>query len=256
MDFLKPPTDNLYKFLAIGGLVVIGFSLYTKHGARNDLIKVIDSFQKEQHGFAEQLLVPQITESLRPPLRKWEPPDPPQGNYLTGDRADRDAWKVVFDNILEISRKNAAPPTPTEMGEYFRRPEVLGYYMLYEGRPEGDFIKQGKTKSYPDFVDLIKDERQMWQSKFREILQFTHALDSTWAVIDEYNAIDAHSKVGFWVGVGMTVFGFGLWWGVLQRHQDKIVKREAKEVKTDRHKPKVIFAYGHPRRPCKKYCVS
>jgi hypothetical protein len=28
MDFVRPPTDNLYKFLAIFGLVAIGFSTY------------------------------------------------------------------------------------------------------------------------------------------------------------------------------------------------------------------------------------
>ena len=43
MDYIKPPTDNLYKFIAISGLIILGYAVYFNEASISDLrIKTIE----------------------------------------------------------------------------------------------------------------------------------------------------------------------------------------------------------------------
>lgn len=232
MDTLKPPTDNLYKFLAITGIVLVAFCLYTKRQARKDLLVRVEAFRREETENTENLFLSKAQPiPLMPPVRSLEQPaNLPTGDFLLGNAHERLVWEAFLASEQKVAVANSSFPSNDEMVEYFKRPEAIDYFVNIKLVPKDEYDKFVQGVTMVRFIEMTAGEREFLLAKRRGFQRLYQAVRPVWDAIDDYESLSAHCDEGWKWGLGLTVFGFSLWWWKYQRYQDRLILAETEKA--------------------------
>ena len=157
-DQLRPPTDNLYKFLALSGLALTVFAVYVEINAANKLRSL--SAETDEAAIASNRI---------------------------DDRYDDDIERI--DRALDSKRIDAATATTRKTEARRKRDAAI-------------------TKYDSAYDDAKAAERKFQKANFDQVIIMV-----VFAVL----------------GLFLAAVGFFLWWFMLQRHLDVIMKYDVQE---------------------------
>jgi len=190
MNNFKPPTDNLYKFLALAGLVTLGYALYFFESSIVDL--QIELFEID----TKSKLLNVDLEKLEKNSDKIENIQKIDQEYF--DCIESQTWSNVDEQKEVFNSCLSDKPSSHEdvMERYHRINKMLG--MHYEKSIE---IKRK--------IILIDGEGKKYNAILARHERFTSVL-----------------HLIIYVGFFLTVMGFYYWYTRVQRPQDKLFKKE------------------------------
>jgi hypothetical protein len=223
MDFLKPPTDNLYKFLAIAGLVLIGLAVYSYSNARNQELRAM---QDVQNALIPVFDVKEEKLQYGPPFRLTRTKEPRDFGSISGSKQEYDGYCKNFYQVIDNYWNGIEAATKDEMVEYFKRPVVVQFYQREKKMTPESYKEMVDKITLPEFWEQTAFEREVARlnlQHYSKILSLSHIARKTHL---ESEQISFWSNVGLWFGIAFTILGFGCWMVLVQRHQDAILKHE------------------------------
>lgn len=247
MDMLKPPTDNLYKFVAISGIVLVGFFIWLQHGASIGLLEHGFKFEADHDSamleagalmtefgiwfeVLERNLTDEVGKKVLADIEELAEPAKEQ-------KADAVVGWFSENEILEmISASNA-------MGNLFDRGAVLDYWTGVENAvKDADWaakIKKLNSMNDLEFASWI--ESVDLQKSYQEFTRSCKAMSAKMRLLssqgyrvlslyDELEVAEYFRNAMLWLGGFLAVAGFALWYHKVQRYQDAILEQQASDV--------------------------
>ncbi len=222
MEFLKPPTDNLYKFIAIGGVAIIGVCLYVSTTVQSELFKAEQQFLKESIDRTEQYgEFPNSTLPFFRPL--FDNIESPKVNFISRSPEDRDLFLNYLYQSRDSLRPKTAPPTPEEMDAYFQRQDVKDYFVIEKAMSSKTYEAMAQQMTLPRFNSMVKPQIDFFLKAERLINRRIMAMSEFWGIVDTHLHHNSSAAMGAVAGVCIAAAGFILWWIMVQRHEDRIL---------------------------------
>lgn len=231
MDLLKWPTDSLYKFIAIAGLVGAGFLVAIAVSSDHDRKKVgTDFFAAELQRRVEHS-THEDTRKVYPPMVHWydELPDPPNVDYLMGSKDDRAEWGAYVQHQIAAFSKYRLPAKTEEMQTYFERADIRRYFERHKGLTGEAYQKFVNGTNLERFAEMTAGERAEYDERLTLMWKHWIAVQAAWDEIDHFRERQWYSWFGATVLAPVTLIGFALWYVRVQRPQDRITQRDSQQ---------------------------
>ncbi len=238
MDLPHAPTDSIYKWSAIAGVMAVLFCGYVKYDAyRQNATLAADFLKKEVDRTLETM--PRFSSNLASDKLGLEPPMvypigevemlPPVVSL--GSVAEREAYWAKTEKLDALFQQRGAQPYLEDvMQQYFARADVKSAYTKILGMSEADFFQMARATTLSAFEKQTRSEREFYFDLHVDMKRHQVALQSLWQQVDNYNSVDRLSNFGIAGGLFFIVGGFRLWWTRVQRYQDVILKADAQDA--------------------------
>jgi exonuclease VII small subunit len=215
LDKLVPPTDNLYKFIAISGLLLVILSFVPQYF----LVKLIEQriqLNKDLKVFV--LEFKKFNEDYEKHVKEFE-------NHNARLEDLNGKLKENID-LIQNATQNLKNRNLKKANNQYR-----------EFKENSNKIE--RLMGEIDIVDLkIKEKSQQMSDKHLAMLTKSAELDSTSELIDFYNErisyLQGWSLIIFVIGLVMTGFGFYKWYQKVQKLNDRTLEIQAKSVRKRR----------------------
>jgi DNA-binding transcriptional MerR regulator len=185
MDIIKPPTDNLYKFLALSGLLILIISTTYP-------VWLYLELDKQSAGFHRDLKVLNIE------AEKFQESRP------VVDKAIRESSKVNSQALDAV--------------EKFKKSQIS----LEEVRKALDEASNASGEATEKIKEL-EEEVHNWLRQHAEIEYKKDLLEISESAAKRVGGL---AVIGTLAGLGITVWGFILWYQRVQKYEDIILKEK------------------------------
>ena len=201
LDLIKPPTDNLYKFQALVGLLLvlvsITYPVWLYHqalllyfAARNEESQL--QIQAEYVQERQNLLQSQISSMLDDP----------------------DQLKKLIDDLENQRRLTAPSPKRDALSS------------------EIEHLRKRWQDSFQSRTALVEESQKLMSDLRSKTEQLAHQKSVSKTELRMSRFMIVIGVVGFVLGVIITLHGFSKWRKLVQVYEDKILKREADKTST------------------------
>jgi hypothetical protein len=226
MDF-RPPTDNLYKFIAIAGLLILGFSVYLRHTVQVETQRLEMEFYKSD---VERFTTGSIGGEFPPPLTgPSESISFPDGRErVRGSDSDRQSWDTAINALLNEQEKHTGMPAKVSPNDYFQRPDVVAYYRDIRGLSDTEIQSMAAATNAETLWQLGLKTRDAYRAAYRD--NATNAA----GIVALRRQVDYEKSIKYWTTTGMTLgcflagIGFVLWLYWVQIPEDRRLADAAK----------------------------
>lgn len=217
------PTDNLYKFLALAGLFLFCFCFWVPNyidytlapeyiKAKNELCEFIADFEELLNTHARDNGVTAVS------VRLGFDPETPMGGIIKPGEVYR------FDCPPEAYR-DAINRWDDLLVSYVRSGELRA---TQSGAADGP--KASKKKATETQASIITSEVfAMARAARVKLRQHSVTMESLWQLSRKADTYHKLSGYGLYVGAGVGVLGFILWYIFVQRHQDRLLRLQVKK---------------------------
>lgn len=217
---LQPPTDNLYKFLAVGGIAAILGSIY-----------FFTSYHRESYP-ARLKLEQQFAEILDEFHAKF-------GSNVSHDELNfkpQEVAEVKVEDSLAFSVAYADPKHVYEhlnlhhrqllslMDPPLTNEKTKSFWMKWYGLSE-DALRNWAT-SNPEQVQAIQSSAIEFRPRFERTFVLAKEI---WSIEEMFSFYGWCCGMGIAVGSFLTCFGFIFWYVLVQRVQDQILRLDLAE---------------------------
>lgn len=217
---LQPPTDNLYKFLCVGGIAAIIASFYflldrnaESFAARlkleQEFSEILDEFHAKfgsKVAHEQLMLTPQELESFTL-----------QDSFaFSVAYADREHTYEHLNLHHSQLRNLMQPPLQDEASKAF----WMNWFELSEAE-----LIQWDTNERPQ-VEAIRSSAIEFRPRFEKSIVIVKEI---WMIEDTFVVYMWSCRTGVMIGFLLTLFGFSFWYIRVQRIQDQILKLELEE---------------------------
>lgn len=192
MDFLKPPTDSLYKFVALSGLILILVSITWPPWLLNKLMLSQYEVEKDQ-----KVLEAEINQTGLETLQF--------GLAEELFNVDTKELKVKTEELQQQSSSSKKQALNKEI--------------------EG--LKAHWQERYKELEKRGQDQGRALAANQKMILEMNYKLKVFNWYTRAIRAVYVMAVLTFLIGLVMSVWGFRLWYLRLQIYQDALVKRQA-----------------------------
>lgn len=229
MEYFKPPTDNLYKFIAISGLLFMGVAFYihvfymgeTLDRFNANQLRLIDIWS-EYRILALQGFPTKQVDSLALKVNvhwigEWQWSEE-QLSQMLKDCEGISQEVLKFSNVPAVN-----DPDAKEFWMKYRGIRGEDYDQLVK-EPGGDHVITHTITSARALLRGVDELPQLVLNQWQEQERARAAIQFRWAALG--------------LGALLTVFGFALWWWRVQRKQDAILDAEFKEANRIGSRPK------------------
>jgi hypothetical protein len=199
------PTDNLYKFMAVFGLIVFLLSAYFPRKQTQELeLKRIDVESRQKALMHEQEIIKEEQESISEGIKR--------------DFRESYGDSIYHEFIKVFDTKNMA-----RIEEFiFHLNDMEHAGLIHAAKPDTARIKSLIVRSLklnPKISKLVLTADELTMAA--EELQIFASYTRHWRTA---------ARVGVFVGGILIVFGFSLWYVLLQRPQDILLKRKVQSA--------------------------
>jgi hypothetical protein len=226
MDSLKLPTDNLYKFLAIGGLLAVVTAIYLWHQIDREDLEKVDKLEREVatilNDFHRKFSSPQM-----------EGTDVDMSKYLPlGATLEWGIWNA-YDDMSRRTIIDHLNMHDEQLHNLSWRPDkehadIRRFWCQWFGLTDAQLtvLVSDAVSIKPSEDNLIlktMQEAADFKPKFGMSLRLCYQI---WSTIDDLELI---GKAAMWVigaGIGAMIVGFLGWYFQVQRYQDRLLKLE------------------------------
>lgn len=227
MQYITPPTDNLYKFLAIGGLAVIVIAFIVPIQAIVELEKKsIESDRPLNESLRTRISIA-LAASDDEPLSKDLVAKAAEAIW-SNDKNVRNAYLVDWEDRIDKIDKSIfsvdAAEVRQELASEKGRIDLKTFFGLTDGQ-----VNDPKAADHAD--EWIANLRREYLEDRKLDDEAMLSLRTFWLTLDYANITQQYGKWGISLGAVMAVVGFGLWWYKVQRFQDKILAADAMKPK-------------------------
>jgi len=188
MQIITPPTDNLYKFLAIGGLVVFVASFVVpkqvEYALRDKQFRKITEYAKAKSDYeiwqgAEKRLI----------MQKQE-------------------WEANKKQLTEFKKEHRRDELPEDVAQVLKQEVIDGDKRILEfwNTHEKNAMLAAVADQGIGLMKSIDEENKYWEAEAKwtgRIFQWC-----------------------FWIGIAMSVGGFAGWWCKIQIPHDEMTQLE------------------------------
>lgn len=225
MESLKPPTDNLYKFLAIGGLVAViaaGYlwnkenseTFFRRHNLERNLSDLLIEFHTKFGSEICHADLPGYIETDRnAPSTAYA--------YQLAFIDDNEGREYEYTHLLlhdaQVRRLCKLP----------RETEDIEFWANWYDISQGEVVQAAKTED--SFIHRVNKEAQEFRPRFEKAQLIALEI---WSIEDGFTRIELITIVTACLGAVITVIGFTLWYFKVQRYQDQLLVFELSKAKT------------------------
>jgi len=219
------PTDNLYKFLALFGLVLFILFIILQ-------IRAIEAVDTEREVFLQRLRdVERDTEDItvhafylpRIPLQEPEP--------STHGDIDSDEYHQYFRKVIEYSRKYhlvVAHITATaDKAKFFSDDDVRKEVKSVKGFNDAEYRDWIASLSTVQFQELTRPVEALANKMGKDVNSLDTEVTHYYKLVRRQNDICLLSYCCIAVSTVLMVVGFALWYYRVQRYQDTLLQKEA-----------------------------
>lgn len=246
MNTLKPPTDNLYKFFAVSGIVLIGFFTWLEHGTWHRLLEhgleyeqeydtQLDAFdamtveyglwftvvEQNMTGDYDKKAIAALSEAFEGPAKRAAKQ---QGWF------DRNDWVQMVKEADALGNYTAAAATSDyliDVDFFVDNTELVDRLKKMNSMSDEEFTQwMESSEAKESYLEFIK-KCVITTGKFRRLSSQGYMMI---AYLDDQLDALFWRNVMRWIGGLLAVSGFVLWYFKVQRFQDAIVKRQANQV--------------------------
>jgi hypothetical protein len=240
MDWIKPPTDNLYKFVFIAGLLVAGFAVYWRYKVAESMSALNGDFDKDYIELVvghNTLLLPfaSTVPFAQLPIEEEEL-DP-----CTADLAKERRKAIEKMNKMKDQLMCVAQPMPgATLKKRFQLPEIKKQIMQRNSLDEATYAKYVDEQKESD---LEKNQALCAQQAIAGLVKWSTVRGELTDAFDQmtaYREAARESTFGIWVGLVFAAIGGTFWFLRVQRYQDRVLwmqtqPAEAKPSHNGRH---------------------
>lgn len=218
------PTDNLYKFVAISGLVICISSYWFPRQLDDSITPKIIQARAELEDLTERL---SEQAGIHPTVARF-------GlirfdvSTLREDRDLFDAMLHVIDILLELPANGVSKE---KMRQILQNRKTIRDYAkepLVINKSKDEKIIINNEEEFVNFMmDMQKEVGKDYKESRRRLHAAKRTVDLLWFLLERKQEYLLLSKVGIPLGLIMSVAGFGLWYWRVQRHQDRALVAES-----------------------------
>jgi hypothetical protein len=224
MDIVKPPTDNLYKFAAITGLLVAAASYYLPSSYEYEFrLAERDGMKEAAAAVCEYETLVMLAGGFEAFKRAQDAKGDNRPPYMiTDDKGVRAQWRSIFktetETLLQIS---VFPKAGSETDREFWMEQigiskdaydkVLEQQASGEANTELDHIVMGAAALRPKLLRAQIEVHKLWD------------------MMDSMNKRWSMGRWGMGLGLVVGACGFIAWYRRVQRHQDTLLREEVKK---------------------------
>lgn len=229
MEFLKPPTDNLYKFAFVGGLLLSGLSVYESSENHHSNQLAIDQYNKVYShfllGYRSLMTTATPIAAITAPLANhadWQLMDLTKSDAVSKLSDSLKSLEDVDKQLLELSvqrppavlRKLWLSPATREMSK-----KILGFD---SDKDFEKFVSDQTDAQIVGYAVAFLKEIKPVQSQVAELKAISLSVAQTLRDRDEsiFNLLILLAIGGFVAGLGLAA-----WFYRYQRFQDILIER-------------------------------
>lgn len=202
--FVTPPTDNLYKFLTVSGLILLVLSV----AAPLHFLRDVETMPGRKSPHLRAAALDEII-----------------------------ALGIEFDEKW-AKEQQPLPPDATELQQQLdRKKKLLDRVAIVEGVEDEVFKRLHLTEPEPTLAEV-----EMLKSLREKLIDWQSADIEEWAYLEYAILVMICSRVGEWLGLVMALLGFALWWRRVQRWQDRMLRAEANKTTPNAKKDRSLFS--------------
>jgi hypothetical protein len=218
------PTDNLYKFVAISGLVICISSYWFPRQLDDSITPRIIQAKAELEDLTdrlrEQAAIP--PDVARFGLIRFD------ASTLEEDRGLFDAMIDVIDVLLELPANGVSKE---KMREILQGRKAIRDYakepLVVQKSSNEKIIIHNENELLEFMMDVQKEFGKDYKESRRRLHAAKRTVDLLWFLLERKREYNFLSKAGVPLGLIMSVAGFGLWYRRVQRYQDRALVAES-----------------------------
>ncbi len=239
MEIIKPPTDNLYKFVTIGSLGLVVFVLYYVQQEYGKMLERMSYFATTEYEFLREwaaqpeaplpdMMLPVDGHEawLSEEKKQWMPEPVEDWPPESGEFADLIAGSLVLTNYQRL-------PNADKLAVYFEQPDVLTFYKTGKRMSDADYETFSKNMALDQFKELMRPNTEYYQRQFDRLLALMHENGEAAASLVISKQQIWSLKWALICSIVLTVVGSFSWYWLFQRHQDVIVRCERETALLD-----------------------
>jgi hypothetical protein len=227
MEPFKPPTDNLYKFIAIAGLVLSLGCVWQMNKLHSYAYETMERYDSVRNSQMRRRAGDKL--SVYPSLivkDKW--PKHPSFDEVEARDDARRTYMEYADSLGELLYEESATPTEKSKSEYFSREDVKSFFKIEKGIEREKYDSFVSQMTVSEFAELVRPEIESARQERADLVQELDLLRDTWRAIDWFYLAFRWAGLLAWVGGGVSVIGFIAWYVQVQRWEDQLLKARAK----------------------------
>lgn len=220
---LQPPTDNLYKFMSVGGialLIAAGYFLNVQYSdsyrrrftLENEYNEIVVEFHRN---FGSKVMHDELgitkSEADSVPLQKTL--------AFSTANANEEEKKHILEHINLHDRQLRALMTPPD-----RDPESNSFWASWFARTPEELARWQKEK--PNEIESIRLSAIEFRPRYEKCLSLVSEL---WLNQSSFKTVAWICGIGIVLGALSALCGFILWYRLVQQLQDKILRYDLVE---------------------------
>lgn len=234
------PTDNLYKFVALSGVVLVLAGLWLPQQFADELAPYVAKAGESWAKSAAQLgrLEWSADVALPADMAGFFHPNKQTLPTSLAEGADR-ARVTQFVDALESMAMLTTDLTTLE-----DRKRILGYQNFKEwmktenGWSDEQYAAWAEAVTFRELRELTRETREAANEARTTLAILDQDLGTTWYMRDRQRRFVEYARLCFWGGLVLMFGGFVAWYQMTQRHQDSILAIQARDAERKARRPR------------------
>jgi hypothetical protein len=229
----KPPTDNLYKFVAIAGLAVSAFCFVFPNQQAESLASKIDAHATELLEFESKLNDLEVSGIQ---IRTDEHASPYRA--IAANKQEQADYHRAIDKLGSGLLEAETLSGKWAKNAYFANAAVREFLKKTKGFTDSQYDTWVNGMTVDEYQKLMEPYRTLAKTLRHDLFKYIGLLEATWELTERVEQYAKWAQWGTWFGLGIALLGFACWYFLLQRHQDALLRKQLKEAAGE--KPSVL----------------
>lgn len=230
------PTDNLYKFLALTGIAVLGFCFVVPNQMEDtmrpermrlaqQLDKMADAF--ETLGWTDEVIIRDKQGNI---VHMNFEPIKGDMDVATSDEKGRKAYLELLQKMKVYVSELAKVPGAADRDIILKKDDFKTYIKYVRGFDDKAYAEWAKVVAMTEIQQHVMPRAERAKQLKAMVREHTHDIHTIWYLAGKARTYAWLSLVGMPVGFLFAVTGFLLWYRRVQRHQDKLLIAEIADL--------------------------
>lgn len=217
------PTDNLYKFMAIAGLVLFGVSIIFP--VQQELVISSEIHRQTLEWYDLFSAMSEVDDEYP----NWTMRDADSGNPAKAiERTQRDE---IISGLCEeekhLKRVASMAPDEDDKQYWFSLDFIKKTSKRKQRLDDAQYDRWVKSLSLADFSAMMKPKSELARKSLPKLFQLKVTLERLWELKKFLAQVLACCVAGIAIGLSLVLSGFYLWYVRCQRYQDSALSKEA-----------------------------
>lgn len=221
----KPPTDNLYKFVAVTGLALAAFCFVFPNQQSDSLSSKIDANATELLEFESRL---NDLEGSGIQIRSDEHASPYRAIVAT--KQEYADYHCAIDKLGSDLVDAETLSGKWAKNAYFANTKVRESLKRTKGFTDSQFDAWVNAMTVDEYQKLMEPYRTLAKTLRHDLFKHIGLLEATWKFSERVEQYAKWAQRGIWFGLGVALLGFACWYFKLQRHQDALLRKQLDEA--------------------------